>query len=275
MKTLLTTIFLASGVLTLPVQAYPVGNASFQDDGTGTEYPDSGSPNAAATSGSGEYYEQYDAGVTNDTSILGSDWSVTGTGGWNLIDVTSDTSPSYNNRFQSMGTSDGSTYAFVNEDSAGTITSTPSGLTLTIQPLTTYTLTIAVGNPTETGSSFSDPSARELIQFLADGSALDSALFPLATVNVSSATSGTFTDYTATFTTGATDVGSIFGDSLAIQMGDPTGSGSGVGAFDNVRLSVESISIPEPSTWALLSISIALLVLIGIKGYNRKQPRAE
>ena len=272
MKTFLTTLLLASGVLTLPLHAYPVGNASFQDDGSGSPYPNSGSPDPSATSSSGGYYEEYDAGVTNDTSILGPDWSLTGTGGWNLIDVDpADTTPSYNNRFLTAGTSDGSTYAFVNEDGLGTITSTAAGLSLTIQPLTTYTLTIAVGNPTETGSSFSDPSADEFIRFLADGSALDSALFPLATVNVATAPNGTFTDYTATFTTGSTDVGNIFGDSLAIQMGSsPSG---GVGAFDNVRLSVESI--PEPSTWVLLSISTALLALIRIKGYTRKSPRTE
>ena len=255
MKIYLLGITLAAA-LTTSLQAYPVGNASFESDGTGTSYPNNGSPDPNATSGSGHYYEQYVNNVTNNTSILGPDWALTdgNAGGWNLIEVDpTQTTTTYNNRFLTAGSSDGSKYAFLNLSGPATITSTTAGLNLTIQPLTTYTLTIAIGNPTM-NDSFGNPSPSEFIQFLANGSVLNNALFPLAHTNVSTALNSTFTDYTATFTTGTTDVGNIFNDTLGIQMGASGGS-SNIGAFDNVRLDVATA--PEPSSWALLLASAA------------------
>ncbi len=271
--------FLTPGLLTgsffilTPVQATPVavGDASFESQNNGNSTypgnPGTGVLSATATFDNGNYYEVYDLSPSIDTSILGPDWNVSGggAGGWNLIDVDPTQNPtSYNNRFLTAGTSDGPTFAFINQDQGlSTITSTTAGLNLTIQALTTYTLTIAVGNSTAMGD-YNDPASDEFIQFLANGNALNSALFPDATVNVSSAPNGTFTDFTATFTTGATDTAGIFGDALAVQMGgsgELGGSpGPTVGAFDNVRLDVSEA--PEPSTWALLAVGVGAMIFL-------------
>ncbi len=147
--------------------------------------------------------------------------------------------------FSSPGASSGNDYAFINNDYANvTDTITSAASLATITPLTTYTLTVAIGNRNGTGL-YSDPG-NVSFSLLANGIA-----FASQTVDNGTVPNGTFEDFTLTYTTPSS--GSIIGDNLTIQLASLPEQGSAyVPAFDNVTLNATEIPVPEPATWALL-----------------------
>jgi hypothetical protein len=160
-------------------------------------------------------------------------------------------------KFSLPGTSSGSEYATINNDYpdvTDTITSAASlGI---ITPLTTYTLTLAIGNENQSDSSLYGAPGPVSFSLLANG-----VVFATKTVPNGSVANGTFKDFTLTYTT--TTSASIIGDTLKIQLATLPEEGTAYQpAFDNVRLDalVEAPPVvPEPSTWALLASGLITL----------------
>ena len=136
------------------------------------------------------------------------------------------------------GTGDGAQFAFIN---SGAAIYQDVGL---LQPSTVYTLTIASGNRTTNDGSSS--GSISLVNGTSDtGTVLSSLAITPPT--------GTFADFTTTFTTGA----SVVGD-LTIVL-NSTSSATAQINFDNVRL--DATPAPEPTSAALLLGSGAMLML--------------
>jgi hypothetical protein len=153
---------------------------------------------------------------------------------------------SISNHFSSRGSSVGSNAAFINNDAldvTDTITSVSSLGTIT--PLTTYTLTLAIGN--HNGTGLYDNPGNVSFSLLANGVA-----FVTQTVTNGTVPESTFEDFTLTYTTPAS--GSIIGENLTIQMAALPQTGTAFQpAFDNVTLDATSVAVvPEPPTAALL-----------------------
>jgi hypothetical protein len=113
--------------------------------------------------------------------------------------------------FSSAGAAAGNNYAFINNDYPGvTDTLTSAASLATITPLTTYTLTVAIGNRNGTGL-YDDPG-NVSFSLLANGVAF-------ATQEVTNGTvlNGTFEDFSLTYTTSSTDP--IIGDGLPFRLG--------------------------------------------------------
>jgi hypothetical protein len=159
---------------------------------------------------------------------------------------------SISSNFSSAGTSSGNNYAFVNNDYPGvTDTITSAASLATIAPLTTYTLTVAIGNRNGTGL-YDDPG-NVSFSLLANGVA-----FATDTVTNGTVPNGTFEDFTLTYTTPGS--GSIIGDSLEIQLAALPETGTAFQpAFDNIRLDATTMVVPEPKTWALLLSGVLAL----------------
>jgi hypothetical protein len=158
--------------------------------------------------------------------------------------------------FSSGGAASGNNYAFINNDYPGvTDTLTSAASLATIAPLTTYTLTVAVGNRNGTGL-YDDPG-NVSFSLLANG-------FAFATQEVTNGTvpNGTFEDFTLTYVTPASS--SIIGDNLTIQLATLPEQGSAYQAgFDSVTLDETTMeAAPEPAASILLIIgSITVIVL--------------
>jgi hypothetical protein len=166
--------------------------------------------------------------------------------------------------FSSGGAADGDNYAFINNDYPGvTDTLTSAASLATIAPLTTYTLTVAIGNRNGTGL-YDDPG-NVSFSLLANGVAF-------ATQEVTNGTvpNGTFEDFSLTYTTSSTDP--IIGDGLTIQMATLPEEGSAFQAgFDNVTLDETTVeAAPEPATALLLVIGG--IALIGFARLRRFHP---
>jgi hypothetical protein len=157
--------------------------------------------------------------------------------------------------FASAGTSSGNNCAFINNDYPGVTDTITSAASLgTITGLTTYTLTLAIGNRTGTGL-YHDPG-NVSFSLLANGVA-----FATKTVNNGTVSDGTFQDFTLTYTTPSS--GSIVGENLEIQLATLPETGSAYQpGFDNVRLNATTMPVPEPKTWVLLGIGALALCLI-------------
>jgi hypothetical protein len=148
--------------------------------------------------------------------------------------------------FSSPGAAAGNNYAFINNDYPGaTDTLTSSASLATIAPLTTYTLTVAIGNRTGTGL-YDDPG-NVSFSLLANGVAF-------ATQEVTNGTvpNGTFEDFTLTYETPKS--ASIIGENLTIQLATLPEQGTAFQTgFDNVTLDETTIeAAPEPATSILL-----------------------
>jgi len=155
------------------------------------------------------------------------------------------------------GTSSGSYYATINNDWPDVTDTITSAASLgTITPLTTYTLTLAIGNENKSDSSLYGAPGPVSFSLLANG-----VVFATKTVPNGSVANGTFQDFTLAYTTPSS--GSIIGDSLKIQLATLPEEGTAYQpAFDNVRLDavVEAPAVvPEPSTWALLGSGLLTL----------------
>jgi hypothetical protein len=166
--------------------------------------------------------------------------------------------------FSSGGAADGNNYAFINNDYPGvTDTLTSAASLATIAPLTTYTLTVAIGNRNGTGL-YDDPG-NVSFSLLANGVAF-------ATQEVTNGTvpNGTFEDFSLSYTTSSTDP--IIGDDLTIQLATLPEQGSAFQAgFDNVTLDETTIeAVPEPTTSLLLIMGgIALVGFANLRRLNR------
>jgi hypothetical protein len=165
--------------------------------------------------------------------------------------------------FSSGGAADGDNYAFINNDYPGvTDTLTSAASLATIAPLTTYTLTVAIGNRNGTGL-YDDPG-NVSFSLLANGVAF-------ATQEVTNGTvpNGTFEDFTLSYETPASS--SIIGDDLTIQMATLPEEGSAFQAgFDNVTLDETTVeAAPEPATLILLAMGgIALIGFARLRRFN-------
>jgi hypothetical protein len=165
--------------------------------------------------------------------------------------------------FSSAGAATGNNYAFINNDYPGvTDTLTSAASLATIAPLTTYTLTVAIGNRNGTGL-YDDPG-NVSFSLLANGVAF-------ATQEVTNGTvpNGTFEDFTLTYETPASS--SIIGDDLTIQLATLPEEGTAFQAgFDNVTLDETTVeAAPEPATALLLVMGgIALLGFTRLRRLN-------
>jgi hypothetical protein len=153
---------------------------------------------------------------------------------------------SISNHFSSRGSSLGSNAAFINNDALDVTDTITSASSLgTIAPLTTYTLTLAIGN--HNGTGLYDNPGNVSFSLLANGVA-----FATQTVTNGTVPEGTFQDFTLTYTTPSSS--SIIGENLTIQMAALPQTGTAFQpAFDNVTLDTTSVAVvPEPPTAALL-----------------------
>ena len=116
---------------------------------------------------------------------------------------------------------------------------------------TTYTLTVAVGSRADWGGG----NGQGTISLL-NGTDQTGTQLASTTSNVG-AQLGTFTDFTATFTTS----GSVSGD-LTIDLADLGPSGFTQANFDNVRLDATVAPVPEPATCALLGCGLLSLIAL-------------
>jgi hypothetical protein len=149
--------------------------------------------------------------------------------------------------FTSPGASSGNDYAFINNDYPGVTDTITSAASLgKIAPLTTYTLTVAIGN--KNGNGLYDNPGNVSFSLLANGTA-----FTTDTVTNGTVPNGTFEDFTLTYTTPAS--GSIIGDNLEIQLAALPEQGTAYQpGFDTITLDATSVPVvPEPKTWALLA----------------------
>jgi hypothetical protein len=151
--------------------------------------------------------------------------------------------------FTSKGAADGSNYAFMDNSGSSFDTLDSSASLGTITGDTTYTLTVAIGNPKSNDPISNGSPGNISFSLLADGVAFATDTVPNGTV-----ANGTFQDFTLTYTT--PDSGSMVGDDLKIQLASlPTSGDSTQASFDDVTLDATAmpLSVPEPSTWLLLA----------------------
>jgi hypothetical protein len=155
--------------------------------------------------------------------------------------------------FSSPGTSTGSNYAFINNDYPNVSDSITTSASLgEITADTTYTLTVAVGNPNGTG--LYEETGNFGIGLTANGSVF--ALDPIAGGSIAN---GTFQDFSYSFTTPVD--ASYAGQDLGILLASaPETDNAFQPSFDNVRLDATDLSAaPEPKAWALFMLGAGAL----------------
>ena len=181
----------------------------------------------------------------------------TGMTGWTTSDAHGDTGTLLASDGYESGVL-GNRYAFINFDNTvggGTGTITSGSLGVTIAPLETYTLTVAVGNPVAADSArFGSPGPVGL-ELLANNAVAGST-----TVLSTQTTNGTFTDFSATFTTAAS--GGFIGDNLTIELtASEANNGTAIQAsFDDVQLT--ETAVPEPAVWTMLLAGFAFMLAL-------------
>jgi hypothetical protein len=159
--------------------------------------------------------------------------------------------------FSSPGTSSGTNYAFINnvDDSSLTDTITSAASLGEVTSDTTYTLTVAVGNTTNT--DLGNDAGDFYFGLTADGNP-----FVIDPISNSSIPDGTFQDFTFSFTTD--DDLAWAGESLGIVLGSASDSTNSIQtSFDNVRLDeVDLSAVSEPKTGVLVVLAGCALYLL-------------
>jgi hypothetical protein len=158
--------------------------------------------------------------------------------------------------YSSEGAASGSSYAFINNDYPGVVDTITSAASLgTITAETTYTLSVAIGNPSAPDHSLYGQPGPVSFSLLANGQVFATTTVPNYTV-----ANGTFQDFSLTYTTPST--GSIIGDSLTIQLATlPEEQTAYKPGFDKVTLDEVMIeAAPEPATSILVVLGSASLV---------------
>jgi hypothetical protein len=162
--------------------------------------------------------------------------------------------------FYSTSYTSGSYYAFIDNNAVSKNETITSAASLgTIEPLTTYTLTVALGNVKAADTTSFGAPGNVSLNLLANGN-----VFATEEINNGSEPNGYFEDFTLTYTTPET--ASIIGENLTIQLDSFPQTGSGYqAAFDNVTLDAspevsDPPDVPEPQIWALLVSGILVLV---------------
>jgi len=165
-----------------------------------------------------------------------------------------------NNTFIGSQATAAAQFLYVNNDGTGAAT---DGIYQNVGVLladTTYTLTVAVGSRLDWSPG---PNGQGTLSLL-NGTDQTGAVLASTTSSVASQT-GTFTDYSATFTTS----GSVSGDLIVDLSVVGTPGTFTQGDFDNVELTASTV--PEPGALALLGGGLALLPVV----LRRKQACAK
>jgi hypothetical protein len=166
-------------------------------------------------------------------------------------------------KFSSSGTATGGNYAFINNDYPGvtdTITTAASLGEITAD--TTYTLTVALGNPNGTG--LYDNTGDVYFGLTANGSQF--VIDPILNGSISN---GTFQDFSFSFTTPVD--AAYAGESLGIVLASlPESNNAFQPSFDNVRLDETDLAVaPEPTSFVLILGGLALLGCVQLR---RRRP---
>jgi hypothetical protein len=154
---------------------------------------------------------------------------------------------------------DGNQFVYINNDGNGGAT---DGIYQNVGALladTTYTLTVAIGSRLDWNPG---PNGQGTLSLL-NGTDQTGTVLASTTSSVGP-NQGTFTDYSATFTTS----GSVSGDLIVDLSVVGTPGTFTQGDFDNVELTASAV--PEPGTLALLGGGLALLPVL----LRRKQASA-
>jgi hypothetical protein len=190
---------------------------------------------------------------TNPNIVTGWVFSVKGGSAYGTSAISSN--------FTSAGASIGNDYAFINNDWPDVTDTITSASSLgTIAPLTTYTLTIALGNRKTSDTSLYGSPGNISFSLVANG-----VVFASKTVNNGTVPNGTFADFTLTYTTPSTSP--LIGENLKIQLAALPEEGSAYQpSFDNVTLDATALpvvqAVPEPATWALLLSGVMTLLWV-------------
>ncbi len=145
------------------------------------------------------------------------------------------------------GTAQGAQAGLMHAGGTASSNLTTAASLATIQANTTYTLTVALGNALDSPAAGQSIS-QAVLTLLANGASAAQLGFDAKTIPL-----GTFTDYTVSFSTGAT--GPLIGQALTASIGHAADLDSAIIA-DNVR--IDASPVPEPSTTALLLGTLVL-----------------
>ncbi len=216
---------LATNATTQAATIIPIANYSFEDD----DVAEANDTNGGATSG---VITDWDNVPTSGAFLNG----VIDPGNVHLAGAGGNTIPL-------PGTADGFQAAYGNNAQNTTIT---QDLVTTVADNTDYTLTVAIGDP----SNFAATAVYD-IRLLANGIEL-----PILTSTLTTPVKGTFVDAVKVYRT--EDV--INTDTLTVQLVYPNLGGPVVQLyFDNVRLTFEPTVVPEPASLAMMVLSAGLM----------------
>lgn len=179
-----------------------------------------------------------------DSTVVPTDWTAFNEAGSTDMGSGHPNGVQYTSNNPLAAPADGNQYSYINIFSAGTTGGIYQDVGA-LQANTDYTLTVAIGSRLDRINS---PGIISLL----DG--FDNTGSLLATGGGLSGTQGTWEDFTASFTTGA----SVSGDLIVELSVAPAGTIQA--DFDNVRL--DASPVPEPSTYALLGGGLFSLMTI-------------
>jgi len=174
-------------------------------------------------------------------------------------------SESISSFFTSTAGSSGNNFAFIdNEDTVEAETITSAAPLAVITPLTTYTLSVAIGNVEAPDKGLYTEPGDVSFSLLANGVAFATDTIPNGTV-----TNGSWEDFTLSSTT--PDAGSLIGEDLTIQLASLPQTNTGyMAAFNNVKLNADSevVAATEPHGRKLAMVTLGALALCLIRRHQ-------